>query len=100
MIYRVDVRTVALARDADESGSDPVGEAVRHQIKEFVPDIGPIRTRRIFLIDSPASVERVRRATLELLADPIVDEAELIEKPPRDVGRSRIEIHLKAGVMD
>jgi phosphoribosylformylglycinamidine synthase II len=100
MIYRVDVRTVGLARDADEVASDPVGESIRHQIAEFKTSIGPIRTRRIFLIDSPADAEQVRRASRELLADPIVEEAEIVEQTSVREEGSRIEIHLKPGVMD
>src|SRR4029079_1335972 len=42
---------------------------------------------------------QVDRVAKELLADPIVEEAAVLEKPPVDAG-SRIEIHLKPGVMD
>src|SRR5690606_5641029 len=57
---------------------------------------------RIFLIDTDADRSALRRAANELLADPIVEQAELIERQtrPMDNGRSRIEIHLKPGVMD
>ncbi|MBA3269672.1 MAG: phosphoribosylformylglycinamidine synthase subunit PurS, partial [Acidobacteria bacterium] len=55
---------------------------------------------RIFLIDTDAPRDHVQRIARELLADPIVEQAELILDAPADSGRSRIEIHLKAGVMD
>ncbi|HEY7089483.1 MAG TPA: phosphoribosylformylglycinamidine synthase subunit PurS, partial [Tepidisphaeraceae bacterium] len=88
MIHRIDVRT--------KSEPDPLGEAVRHQISEFASDIGPIATYRIFLIDSKASRENIRRIATELLADPIVEEVSSVQN-----GHSnRIEIHLKPGVMD
>src|SRR5688500_3956240 len=99
MIYRIDVRTTALARGGD-AAVDPVGEAIRQQIKEFSPIVGAIETSRIFLIDTNAPREHVQRVAGELLADPIVEQADLILEPPADSGRSRIEIHLKPGVMD
>ena len=99
MIYRIDVRTTPPARGT-EAAADPLGEAVRHQIQEFGASVGPITTSRIFLMDSPAEREQVARAAAELLADPIVERATLLEGPINDDGHSRIEIHLKPGVMD
>src|SRR5688572_30651333 len=99
MIYRIDVRTTPAARGGD-AAVDPVGEAIRQQIREFGPNVGPIETSRIFLLDTDAPREHVQRVARELLADPIVEQADLILEPPRDSGRSRIEIHLKPGVMD
>lgn len=99
MIYRIDVRTAPPARGG-EAALDPVGEAVRHQIQEFGQSIGPIQTRRIFLIDSPAGETEIERAARELLADPVVESAQIVRAAPADDGHSRIEIHLKPGVMD
>lgn len=99
MIYRIDVRTTPLARGG-EAAVDPLGEAIRQQIKEFSPAVGAIEAARIFLIDTDAPREQVQRVAGELLADPIVEQAELTLEPPADAGRSRIEIHLKPGVMD
>ncbi|HEV2292766.1 MAG TPA: phosphoribosylformylglycinamidine synthase subunit PurS [Tepidisphaeraceae bacterium] len=99
MIYRIDVRTTPLARGG-EAAVDPLGEAIRQQIKEFSPAVGAIETSRIFLIDTAAPREQVQRVATELLADPIVEWADLVLEPPADTGRSRIEIHLKPGVMD
>lgn len=93
MIYRIDVRT-------REGGQDPLGHAVRHQIAEFGRTVGPISTRRIFLIDSDADPNQIRFLASQLLADPVVEEAELVERAPDGNGSSRIEIHLKPGVMD
>src|SRR5437870_10347980 len=100
MIYRIDVLTLPAARDADESAGDPTGESIRHQITELFADIGPIAARRLFLIESPAPLEQVRAAAISLLADPLVESAELVLEPPADKNRSRIEIHLKPGVTD
>src|SRR5882724_5835831 len=99
MIYRIDVRTTPVARDG-ESAVDPLGAAVRHQIQEFGVNVGPISTSRIFLLDTGASREQVARAAGELLADPLVERAALAEGSTTDNGHSRIEIHLKPGVMD
>src|SRR3954467_5614242 len=99
MIYRIDVRTTPLARGG-EAAVDPVGGAGRHQIAEFGRAVGAISTRRIFLIDSDAQPAQVREIAGKLLADPVVEQAELVESAPNDNGSSRIEIHLKPGVMD
>ena len=99
MIHRIDVRTTPLARGG-EAAIDPVGEALRHQIQEFGTNVGPITTSRIFLIDSVASQQAITRAAGELLADPVVEQATVVAGPVNDNGQSRIEIHLKPGVMD
>lgn len=99
MIHRIDVRTIEPARTSS-AGHDPVGTAIRHQIQELGKQVGAIRTVRIFLIDADADHVQMRRVAQELLADPIVEQADLVESAPSDVGRSRIEIHLKPGVMD
>src|SRR5918997_2430186 len=101
MIYRIDVRTTPLARGG-EAAVDPVGEAIRHQIAEFGTNVGPISTRRIFLIDTDADARQVQRVARELLADPVVEQAEVVSGPVHNgqEGHGRIEIHLKPGVMD
>src|SRR5687767_2044856 len=110
MIYRIDVRTTGAARGGD-AAVDPVGEALRHQIAEFGSTVGRIETTRVFLIDTDADTAEVQRVAKELLADPVVERAELV--PPSAAGdpgdnghetsgprSSRIEVHLKPGVMD
>src|SRR5437762_3352033 len=99
MLHRIDVRTTGSAREG-ESAADPLGEALRQQIIEFGEDVGGIRTSRVFLIESDADAQQMQRVARELLADPIVEEAQLIRERPSDNGHSRIEIHLKPGVMD
>ncbi|HLL88923.1 MAG TPA: phosphoribosylformylglycinamidine synthase subunit PurS, partial [Tepidisphaeraceae bacterium] len=59
-----------------------------------------IETTRVFLIDTDADVGDVARAADELIADPVVEQADLLVETPDDAGKSRIEIHLKPGVMD
>jgi phosphoribosylformylglycinamidine synthase len=99
MIYRIDVRPRPGGVDGE---MDPRGNALRHQIAELglKARIGAIATSRIFLIDSDADLNSIGRVARELLADPIVELAEVVTRPPADEGRSRIEVHLKAGVMD
>ena len=106
MIYRIDVRTRPSAREG-RGAFDPAGEAIRHQIREFGVDVGPVSTWRIFLLDMDASREQVERVATELVADPVVDEAVVVDgrsdgatKRRSDDGGSRIEVHLKPGVMD
>ena len=99
MIYRIDVRTLPPAREGTAAAIDPIGESIRQQIREFGDDVGPINTRRIYLIDSDASESDIKRVASELLADPIVEAAEVISSFAKSTG-SRIEIHLKPGVTD
>src|SRR3954447_1258019 len=96
MIFRIDVST---------TGPDRLGESIRRQIDELgIGQVGPITTRRIFLLDAPqASPDQIDRAATELLADPIVERATVATtSQPASNGRghSLIEIHLKPGVMD
>ena len=100
MIYRIDVRTAGAARGGN-AAVDPVGEALRHQIAEFGSDVGAIDTARIFLVDSDADTADIARAARGLLADPVAEKAELVAPGEQDdENTSRIEIHLKPGVMD
>ena len=99
MIYRIDVRTTPAARGG-QAAVDPVGESLRHQIQEFGTTVGPIATTRIFLIDTDADATQLQKAAGELLADSIVESVDLVTETPADTGKSRIEIHLKPGVMD
>ena len=99
MIYRIDVRASSPARGGD-AAADPLGQAVRHQILEFGTSVGEVATSRIFLVESQSSREQLQAAAASLLADPIIEEAHVLATPPHDAGQSRIEIHLKPGVMD
>ncbi len=90
MIHRIDVR---------ETDGDSLGQSVRQQIADLGTDAGAVSTRRIFLIDSDAPAETIKQAAAELFADPIVERFDLVERPPEGAG-SRIEVHLKPGVMD
>jgi phosphoribosylformylglycinamidine synthase subunit PurSL len=91
MIFRIDVRTTA--------GVDPVGLSIAHQIQELGLSGGPVRSSRIFLIDSQASQQQIEPLAASLLADPVVETASLYSEGLSDQG-SRIEVHLKPGVMD
>src|SRR5256885_15537521 len=97
MIYRIDVG--AALRPREGAAGDAVGESIRQQIAEWGVKIGPISTRRIFLIDTDAQEREVEEIARELLADPVVESAQVVEAMS-DNGCSRIEVHLKPGVMD
>jgi len=88
MIHRIDVRP---------RGGDPLGESVAQQIRDFGIDVERVATARIFLIDSDAQPRQILAAGTELLADPIVESIDPDKAAP---DASRIEIHLKPGVMD
>ncbi len=94
MIYRIDVFPAQIATTSDHSG-----EAVRRQIAEFGVEVGKVSTRRVFFIDSHAPREHIQKIADVLLADPVVEKAEIVTAAPADAG-SRIEVHLKPGVMD
>jgi phosphoribosylformylglycinamidine synthase subunit PurSL len=92
MIRRIDVRC--------RQSADPAGAQVRRQIADMGLAVGPISTTRIFLLDTDADAPGIRRIADELLADPIVETADVFSGSIDDAGRSRIEVHLKPGVMD
>jgi phosphoribosylformylglycinamidine synthase len=95
MIHRIDVRSA-------DGAADPHGDHIAHQIRELGhADVARVASSRIFLIDTEAPAEAVRKVAKQLLADPVVESAELVPSGyvSRDAGR-RIEVHLKPGVMD
>jgi phosphoribosylformylglycinamidine synthase len=92
MIYRIDVRT--------RGGNDPLGDSIRQQIRDLGKHVESVQTTRIFLLDTDADAAAVRRIAGELLADPVVETAEIFSGNSNDDGASRIEVHLKPGVMD
>jgi phosphoribosylformylglycinamidine synthase subunit PurSL len=92
MIYRIDVR----ARD----GVDPLGSAVCQQVRQLGKSVESVQTSRIFLLDTDSDQNGVARIARELLADPIVESAEIFNPESRRTNESRIEVHLKPGVMD
>ena len=96
MIYRIDV----WAKTSGPNDLDSAGEAVRKQIAELGKAVGPIKTCRIFFLDTDAAPAEVQRIAMELLADPVVERAEIVHIAQAEPGKSRIEIHLKPGVMD
>lgn len=95
MVYRIDVW--ALSRS---STTDPQSSAVRSQIQQLGIDPGETRAIRVFFIDTPASRQEVQRIASELLADPVVEQACVVDQAPTDTSKCRIEVHLKPGVMD
>jgi phosphoribosylformylglycinamidine synthase len=100
MIHRIDVATAPSASNG-EAGVDPVGQALRHQIQELGVTVGPITTARVFLIDTDATAAQIDKAAADLLADPVVETASRTVATDKDpANHSRIEIHLKPGVMD
>ena len=84
-IYRIDV--------APRGGHDPIGDRVAREAA-----LGPVSSRRIYFVESPADAEAVKRDALPLLADGVADEATLAEKPSATAGL--VEVHVKPGVMD
>ncbi|MGD0462790.1 MAG: phosphoribosylformylglycinamidine synthase subunit PurS [Tepidisphaeraceae bacterium] len=92
MIHRIDVR----ARD----GNDPLGAAICQQICDLGKPVASVQSSRIFLLDSDADPAAVARIARELLADPIVESAEIFNPRRLSAAKSRIEVHLKPGVMD
>ena len=92
MIYRIDIRA--------QGGADPLGNSICQQIRELGKAVDSVQTSRIFLLDSDADLTAIRRVARELLADPIVEIAEIFDPQKKSDSTSRIEIHLKPGVMD
>ena len=93
MIYRIEV-------GARDGAADPLGESIRQQIREMGKSVESVRTSRIFLLDTDADLTAVRRIAEELLADPVVESAKVFQAGSNGQAGSRIEVHLKPGVMD
>jgi len=98
MIFRIDVRAkLQVGQD------DPAGLAIAQQIAEFGFAAGKVSTARVFLLDTDATLADVQRIANELLADPVVETAQIFtanDLAAGDSAASRIEVHLKPGVMD
>ncbi len=92
MIHRIDVR----ARD----GNDPLGASICRQICDLGKHVVSVQCSRIFLLDTDADPAGIARIAGQLLADPIVESAEIFDPRRPAAGASRIEVHLKPGVMD
>src|SRR5207245_1257814 len=90
----------AALRPREGAAGDAVGESIRQQIAEWGVKVGPISTRRIFLVDTDADEREVQEIARQLLADPVVESAQVVREVEKDNGCSRIEVHLKPGVMD
>ena len=99
MIFRIDVSTLPVARDG-QFAQDAVGQSLRSQIYELGISVGPVTTARIFLIDADASKDEIQTLVIPLLADPLVESAEIFSHAAEHDRQSRIEVHLKPGVMD
>ena len=98
MIYRIDVGTASRPREG--VSGDAVGESIRQQIAEWGVKVGPISTRRIFLLDTEANEREVEAIARQLLADPrlVTDvggvrrrEAVLINEPRHQVDGGRFD---------
>jgi phosphoribosylformylglycinamidine synthase subunit PurSL len=100
MIYRIDVGAAAPPASPASPASDPDGQAVRRQIAEMGLNAESVSSSRIFLIDSDMNIAGARRVATELLADPLVESAQLLTAAPNDGNAHRVEVHLKPGVMD
>jgi phosphoribosylformylglycinamidine synthase len=92
MIHRIDVRA--------QDGNDPLGASISQQIRGLGKNISSVQTSRIFLLDTDAQNGDISRIAHELLADPIVESAEIFSERESSSTQSRIEVHLKPGVMD
>jgi phosphoribosylformylglycinamidine (FGAM) synthase-like enzyme/phosphoribosylformylglycinamidine (FGAM) synthase PurS component len=99
MIYRIDVRTIPTAQDGGPA-VDPAGQALVNQVSELGIRAGAIEVRRVFFIDTDMARADVESLALPLLADPVVELAEVFDFARVASDRSRIEVHLKPGVMD
>ena len=96
MIYRIDVGP----RDA---GHDPDGQSATRLITGAGLGEHRLTANRIFFIDSDAGTDAIARLAADLLADPIVEQFQIVTAPAADESPTsgrRIEVHLKPGVMD
>jgi phosphoribosylformylglycinamidine synthase len=92
MIFRVEIWP-------REGFSDPHAEGVLAQARELGVRLDRVRHGRLFMLVGGLSVEQVRRAAEELLADPVTEDYRLGAGPP-PADAALVEVHLKRGVMD
>jgi phosphoribosylformylglycinamidine synthase len=98
MIYRVEV-------SGKHASEDP---SVANLAREAGINVDSVHSKRVFFLDSPDPVEKVRQIAIELLADPVVEIGELVTTSDLATPNAQLptssegvlEIHLKPGVMD
>jgi phosphoribosylformylglycinamidine synthase len=94
MIYRIDVHP----RHPED---DSLGLGIRQQIRDLGKPVDRVETSRIFLLDTDADLSAIGTIAEMLLADPVAERAEIVDASRKqDADSSRIEVHLKPGVMD
>ena len=86
MVYRIDVSTKPSA-----DGLDPQGAAAAQQIQQFGIDVGSTRNARVFFIDTDESRDAVQSIARNLLADPVVEVAQLIDAPADEKIAARVK---------
>jgi len=86
--------------------ADVVGRSVLHEMRDFgITEVANVRSSRLFLLETDAPQDQVKRIASELLVDPTVETYQLdVDEPAySDDCRGdhfRVEVHLKPGVMD
>jgi len=78
---------------------DPIVDRARAEASEKLPAAESIDATKIFLIEAPLSPEQAQAIAAELLADPIIQTAQLGTAPAAADARL-VEVHYKPGVMD
>ncbi|MFK7788499.1 MAG: AIR synthase related protein, partial [Phycisphaeraceae bacterium] len=79
--------------------ADPIAERAIAEAKEKLPNATSITAAKVYLIEAPLSDEQARSIADELLADPIIQSAQLGTADAAADARL-VEVHYKPGVMD
>jgi phosphoribosylformylglycinamidine synthase subunit PurSL len=95
MIYRVDVYPCP-----NVCAIDPAGVKLQKQFLAAGVDTGVVSPRRVFFIETPATLQQIKAITYKLLADPVAEHADIYAEPEPIKAGSVIEVHLRPGVMD
>ncbi|MGC4032322.1 MAG: phosphoribosylformylglycinamidine synthase subunit PurS [Tepidisphaeraceae bacterium] len=91
MIYRIDVWPTT----QDESAA-----AVAKQAQQAGVAVSAAHESRVYFLETDAPADAVTRVAAKVLADPVTDSFQLVTAPYADGDKSRVEVHLKPGVMD
>ncbi len=79
--------------------ADPIAERAVAEAKEKLPAASSITAAKVFLIEAPLSDEQAQTIASELLADPIIQTAQL-GTADASAQAHLVEVHYKPGVMD
>ncbi|MDB5326516.1 MAG: purL 2 [Phycisphaerales bacterium] len=92
MIYRIDVWT---------THQDPATSQIVKEAHSAGVDVGGVSESRVFFVDfDDSETAEVHRVADIVLTDPVTETNKIVQAAYDDGDRTRVEVHIKPGVMD